>query len=305
MALDAGRVPRPPARRRHHPRDLADQPVRHRRRARPRCVATLDRQRDRRPGGHRRRRHPRGGRTGSAPSGCAVVGVPKTIDNDLSGTEVTFGFDTAVQIATEAIDRLRTTAESHHRVIVCEVMGRHAGWIATYAGIAGGAAEILVPEVPFDLDEVCDRLHPAPRRRPVLVDRGGRRGGRAGTEGPDAESAAAGHVAEVGRRLRSRPPGRDRRLAGRRDRAPHRLRVPGHHLRPRPAGRHADRLRPGAGHPLRGGGGGSACTTGPSGRWWPCRPGEIVRVPLADGGGPAQDRRPGRCSTTWPAPFLG
>jgi len=90
--------------------------------------------------------------------GVAVVGVPKTIDNDLAGTEVTFGFDTAVQIATEAIDRLHTTAESHHRVIVCEVMGRHVGWIATYAGIAGGAAEILVPEVPFVLDEVCERL---------------------------------------------------------------------------------------------------------------------------------------------------
>jgi 6-phosphofructokinase 1 len=90
--------------------------------------------------------------------GVQVVGVPKTIDNDLSGTEVTFGFDTAVQIATEAIDRLRTTAESHHRVIVCEVMGRHAGWIATHAGIAGGAAEILVPEVPFDLETVCERL---------------------------------------------------------------------------------------------------------------------------------------------------
>jgi 6-phosphofructokinase len=87
-----------------------------------------------------------------------IVGVPKTIDNDLAGTEVTFGFDTAVQIATDAIDRLRTTAESHHRVIVCEVMGRHAGWIATHAGIAGGAAEILVPEVPFDLDAVCQRL---------------------------------------------------------------------------------------------------------------------------------------------------
>jgi ATP-dependent phosphofructokinase / diphosphate-dependent phosphofructokinase len=86
------------------------------------------------------------------------VGVPKTIDNDLSGTEVTFGFDTAVEIATEAIDRLRTTAESHHRVIVCEVMGRHTGWIATQAGIAGGAAEVLVPEVPFDLESVCARL---------------------------------------------------------------------------------------------------------------------------------------------------
>jgi 6-phosphofructokinase 1 len=90
--------------------------------------------------------------------GLPVVGVPKTIDNDLSGTEVTFGFDTAVQIATEAIDRLQTTAESHHRVIVCEVMGRNVGWIAVHAGMAGGAAEILIPEVPFSLDSVCDRL---------------------------------------------------------------------------------------------------------------------------------------------------
>ncbi len=90
--------------------------------------------------------------------GLPIVGVPKTIDNDLSGTEVTFGFDTAVQIATEAIDRLQTTAESHHRVIVCEVMGRHVGWIAVHAGIAGGAAEILIPEVPFSLDSVCERL---------------------------------------------------------------------------------------------------------------------------------------------------
>jgi phosphofructokinase-like protein len=90
--------------------------------------------------------------------GVSVVGVPKTIDNDLSATEVTFGFHTAVQIATEAIDRLHTTAESHDRVIVCEVMGRHAGWIATYAGIAGGAAEILVPEEPFDIDLVCANL---------------------------------------------------------------------------------------------------------------------------------------------------
>lgn len=90
--------------------------------------------------------------------GVSVVGVPKTIDNDLSATEVTFGFHTAVQIATDAIDRLHTTAESHDRVIVCEVMGRHAGWIATYAGIAGGAAEVLVPEEPFDIEEVCANL---------------------------------------------------------------------------------------------------------------------------------------------------
>ncbi|HUC38432.1 MAG TPA: 6-phosphofructokinase [Acidimicrobiales bacterium] len=90
--------------------------------------------------------------------GVAIVGVPKTIDNDLSGTEVTFGFHTAVQIATDAIDRLHTTAESHDRVIICEVMGRNAGWIATYAGIAGGAAEILVPEEPFDIEEICAKL---------------------------------------------------------------------------------------------------------------------------------------------------
>lgn len=90
--------------------------------------------------------------------GIPVVGVPKTIDNDLFGTDYTFGFDTAVSIVTEAIDRLHTTAESHRRVMVVEVMGRHAGWIATVAGIAGGADEILIPEEPFDIDEICTRL---------------------------------------------------------------------------------------------------------------------------------------------------
>jgi len=90
--------------------------------------------------------------------GLKVVGVPKTIDNDLSGTDFTFGFDTAINIATEAIDRLHTTAESHHRIMVVEIMGRHAGWIATYAGIAGGADMILIPEVPVDVDEVCDSI---------------------------------------------------------------------------------------------------------------------------------------------------
>lgn len=90
--------------------------------------------------------------------GVNVVGVPKTIDNDLNATDFTFGFNTAVQICTDAIDRLHTTAESHNRVLVVEVMGRHAGWIATYSGIAGGADAILVPERPFDLDEVCDHI---------------------------------------------------------------------------------------------------------------------------------------------------
>jgi 6-phosphofructokinase 1 len=90
--------------------------------------------------------------------GVPVVGVPKTIDNDLSATELTFGFDTAVQIATEAIDRLHTTAESHHRVMVVEVMGRHAGHIAVWSGIAGGATMILIPEEPFDVEAVCEAL---------------------------------------------------------------------------------------------------------------------------------------------------
>lgn len=87
-----------------------------------------------------------------------IVGVPKTIDNDLSCTDYTFGFDTALNIATECIDRLHTTAESHHRVIVVEVMGRHAGWIAIESGIAGGADVILIPEIPVDLDEICQIL---------------------------------------------------------------------------------------------------------------------------------------------------
>src|SRR3954463_3912714 len=90
--------------------------------------------------------------------GVNVVGVPKTIDNDLSGTDFTFGFDTAVNIAMEAIDRLHTTAESHHRVLVVEVMGRHAGWIALHSGIAGGANVVLIPERPFDIEQVCKHV---------------------------------------------------------------------------------------------------------------------------------------------------
>jgi 6-phosphofructokinase 1 len=93
--------------------------------------------------------------------GLPIVGVPKTIDNDVVGTDMTFGFHTAVQIATEAIDRLHTTAESHDRVMVVEVMGRHSGWIAAYAGIAGGASVVLIPEIPFDIEKVC--LHLARR----------------------------------------------------------------------------------------------------------------------------------------------
>ncbi len=90
--------------------------------------------------------------------GIPVVGIPKTIDNDINATDSTIGFDTAVQIAVDAIDRLRTTAESHDRVIVCEVMGREAGWIAVYAGLGGGAAVVVAPEEPFDIAEICEHL---------------------------------------------------------------------------------------------------------------------------------------------------
>jgi 6-phosphofructokinase 1 len=93
-----------------------------------------------------------------AAAGLTVVGVPKTIDNDLGATDYTFGFDTAVQIAVDAIDRLHTTAESHHRVLIVEVMGRHAGWIALHSGLAGGANVILIPERPFDIDKVCEHI---------------------------------------------------------------------------------------------------------------------------------------------------
>jgi 6-phosphofructokinase 1 len=104
-------------------------------------------------------------------AGVRVVGVPKTIDNDLGATDYTFGFDTAVNIAMEAIDRLHTTAESHHRVLIVEVMGRHAGWIALHAGMAGGANVILVPERPFDIDEVCRHIEHrfASQYAPIVV----------------------------------------------------------------------------------------------------------------------------------------
>jgi 6-phosphofructokinase 1 len=104
--------------------------------------------------------------------GLNVIGVPKTIDNDLGATDVTFGFDTALQVATEAIDRLHTTAESHHRIMIVEVMGRHAGWIALHSGLAGGADVILIPERPFDIEEVCrliQRRHARGRYFSIVV----------------------------------------------------------------------------------------------------------------------------------------
>ncbi len=129
--------------------------------------------------------------------GVPLVGVPKTIDNDLSATEVTFGFHTAVQIATDAIDRLHTTAESHDRVMVVEVMGRHAGHIATYAGIAGGAAEILIPEERFDIDEVCRALvarHEKGRYASIVVVAEGAQPTEGSLTLADAEVDQFGHV---------------------------------------------------------------------------------------------------------------
>ncbi len=132
--------------------------------------------------------------------GVNVVGVPKTIDNDLSGTDFTFGFDTAVNIATEAIDRLHTTAESHHRVLVVEVMGRHAGWIALHAGIAGGANIVLIPEQPFDIAEVCRLVESRfeSRYAPILVVSEGAVPAESGDENGmtlvSQETDAFGHV---------------------------------------------------------------------------------------------------------------
>ncbi len=126
-----------------------------------------------------------------------VVGVPKTIDNDLNATDFTFGFNTAVQICTDAIDRLHTTAESHNRVIVLEVMGRHAGWIATYAGIAGGATTILVPERPYDIENVCDHIrhrHRMGHKSTIVVVAEGAKPLEEEEVTQDAETDAFGHV---------------------------------------------------------------------------------------------------------------
>jgi len=133
----------------------------------------------------------------------AVLGVPKTIDNDLGGTDMTFGFDTAVQIATEAIDRLHTTAESHNRVMIVEVMGRHAGWIALHSGLAGGADVILIPEHPFDIEEVVRlirRRHSRGRFFSIVVVAEGAvpQEGTLQTPGPSAEPAAGGVRDEFG-----------------------------------------------------------------------------------------------------------
>jgi ATP-dependent phosphofructokinase / diphosphate-dependent phosphofructokinase len=122
--------------------------------------------------------------------GLPIVAIPKTIDNDVNGTDVTIGFNTAVEVAAEAIDRLHTTAESHDRVIVCEVMGRHVGWIALYAGLAAGAAVVLLPEEPFDIAKVCDHLvrrHAKGRYASVVVVAEGAKPAKGTLELPPAE----------------------------------------------------------------------------------------------------------------------
>ena len=129
-------------------------------------------------------------------AGVKVVGVPKTIDNDLSATDYTFGFDTAVNIAMEAIDRLHTTAESHHRALIVEVMGRHAGWIALHAGLAGGANVILIPEQPFDIEEVCAYVEKRfeTRYAPIVVVAEGAHPKTISTSVVDTELDSFGHT---------------------------------------------------------------------------------------------------------------
>jgi 6-phosphofructokinase 1 len=145
--------------------------------------------------------------------GLPIIGVPKTIDNDLAATDLTFGFDTAVSVATDAIARLHSTAESHERVIVCEVMGRYAGWIALHSGLAAMAHAILIPEIPFDIDRVCEKIRERELRgrrfAVVVVAEGAKpKGGEMSTRGaaePGREEPRLGGVAErvaeeIGRR---------------------------------------------------------------------------------------------------------
>jgi ATP-dependent phosphofructokinase / diphosphate-dependent phosphofructokinase len=131
-----------------------------------------------------------------AAAGLNVVGVPKTIDNDLNATDYTFGFDTAVQIAVDAIDRLHTTAESHHRALIVEVMGRHAGWIALHSGLAGGANVILIPERPFDIDQVCAYVEARFAREfsPIIVVSEGAQPKEGTLELQTGEKDSFGHV---------------------------------------------------------------------------------------------------------------
>ncbi len=198
-----------------------------------------------------------------AEHGLNVVGVPKTIDNDIGATDVTFGFDTALQVATEAIDRLHTTAESHHRVMVVEVMGRHAGWIALYSGIAGGGDVILIPEQPFDIEQVCGlirRRHARGRFFSIVVVAEGAMPKEGTMELAGGETDEFGHVrlGGIGQRLEQEIEAADR------------VRDPRRRPRPHPARRDADRLRPGARDALRGRARSTPPTRGAGGRCRRC-----------------------------------
>ena len=262
------------AARRHHARLVAHQPVQDRRRSRTRCAPPW-------PSTGSTRSIAIGGEDTLgvahrlAEEGTRVVGVPKTIDNDLSATELTFGFDTAVQICVDAIDRLHTTAESHDRVMVVEVMGRHAGHIAAWAGIAGGATITLIPEQPFDVEAVCDAIrhrHTKGKRLASIV---------VISEGATPKEGTMELQSRRDRRLRARAPRRHRHAAGGADRGPDRLRDPGDHPRPRPARRHAHRRSTASSPPASGWPRSRRSTPRRGARWSRCRPDHIVRVPLA------------------------
>ena len=181
--------------------------------------------------------------SGSPTPGINIVGVPKTIDNDLSATDYTFGFDTAVQIATDAMDRLRTTGDSHGRCMIAEVMGRHVGWIALHSGMAAGAHAILIPEQKTSIEQICEWVESArDRGRAPLV---------AVAEGFKLDTMDDAHSERGPRRVRPSATRRHRRPARARDRGAHRHRVPLDDAGPHPARRHPDRLRPRARHPLR------------------------------------------------------
>ena len=175
--------------------------------------------------------------------GVNVVGVPKTIDNDLNATDYTFGFDTAVNIAMEAIDRLHTTAESHHRALIVEVMGRHAGWIALHAGLAGGANVILIPEQPFSLERVCAYVESRFQSHyaPILVVAEGATpdGGENATVDKGLDAFGHARLGGIGEWLAGEIEKRTGKEA--------RTTVLGHIQR----GGTPDRVRPGAGHPVR------------------------------------------------------
>ena len=204
--------------------------------------------------------------------------MPKTIDNDVPCTDFTFGFDTAVQIATDAIDRLHTTAQSHDRVMVVEVMGRNTGWIAVFSGIAGGADAIVIPELELTVEEICDAINARHERGKsfsiVVVAEGAQ---LAFASGEKRQVRASQETDQYGYpRL-----GGIGQALGDGDRGAHRLRDARHDARPRPARRHADRDRPHPGDALRRQGG-RAGEEGEFGRMAALHGHEMTSVPLSE-----------------------